>query len=138
MTRMLGQEQHKQHRKNLFQNRNNNKINNRKSHPSNQKKKKDAKTITKSLLRTKSLLSQELDRVNQISTNLESDENVLNETKETGDSLSEVIFGAKGALRSLQNQEQREHVVLMASVVFFYLCVLYVVFSRIRIPFLLW
>ena len=52
--------------------------------------------------------------------------------------MTTTVKGATAALRNLQLQQRKEHIVLMTSIGFFYTVVLYVVWTRIRIPFLLW
>jgi len=109
----------------------------------NTKKKKpstadEARSIEMSLRRTNQLLHQELDRVSSISHAIDQDGRVLGETKSHHKEMKDDIKGAKGALRGLEREKQKERRVLMASVVFFYMVVAYVVWTRIRIPFLLW
>ena len=98
----------------------------------------DAKNITQSLLRTKSLLTQELDRVTALNQTIDEDTARLTETSSNHMFLGNVVSGAKNALRHLKSQDHRESVVLWSSVIFFYISALYVVWTRIRIPFFLW
>lgn len=98
----------------------------------------DAKNITKSLLRTKTLLSQELDRVTSLNQTIDEDNSMLQKTSDDHMFLDNVVSGARKALRSLRSQDNRDSVILWSSAAFFYVVVLYVVWTRIRIPFLLW
>ena len=98
----------------------------------------DAKNITSSLLRTKSLLTQELDRVTSLNQTIDEDNSKLLETSSDHTFLVNVVSGARGALRKLKSQDHRDSVVLFSSAIFFYTVVLYVVWTRIRIPYFLW
>ena len=98
----------------------------------------DAKTIHDSLLRSKALLSQELDRVNTLNQTIDNDNKILMETNSSHLFLGNIVTGAKSALRQLKSQENRDMVLLWSSVMFFYSIVLYIVWTRIRIPFILW
>ena len=66
---------------------------------------------------------------------IEDDGKLLEETKELHQTLN--VSSAKKALTGLERAQQREHRVLMASIVFFYLVVFYVLWQRIliRVPF---
>lgn len=48
------------------------------------------------------------------------------------------IKGAKGSLNRLKLKEKEDEIIFWASILFFYFVVLYVLWTRIRIPFLLW
>jgi hypothetical protein len=48
------------------------------------------------------------------------------------------IKSAGGSLNRLKLKEKEDEIIFWASVVFFYIAVLYVLWTRIRIPFLLW
>jgi hypothetical protein len=91
-----------------------------------------------SLLRTKSAMKQDLERLSYVTDAIDSDGAMLKDTQESHLGLGGLAKGARGALRYLQAQERREAVVLWAAVVFFYLSALYVFWTRVRIPFLLW
>mmetsp|Transcript_10997 Transcript_10997/g.30848 ORF Transcript_10997/g.30848 Transcript_10997/m.30848 type:complete len:138 (-) Transcript_10997:145-558(-) len=98
----------------------------------------EASSIVESLLRTKSVMKQDLERLSHVTDAIDSDGAMLRDTQESHQGLGGLAKGARGALRYLQAQERREAVVLWAAVLFFYLSALYVFWTRVRIPFLLW
>jgi uncharacterized protein YaaR (DUF327 family) len=98
----------------------------------------EARSITTSLRRTQALLQHELERVSHVTDAIDQDGQVLSQTKSHQRAMKDTVKGAKAALRNLQLQQRKEMLVLTASVAFFYAVVLYVVWTRIRIPFLLW
>ena len=98
----------------------------------------EASSIVESLLRTKSAMKQDLERLSHVTDAIDSDGAMLKDTQESQLGLGGLAKGARGALRYLQSQERRETVVLWAAVIFFYLSALYVFWTRVRIPFLLW
>jgi hypothetical protein len=95
----------------------------------------EAANIQKSLHRTQALLKNELERVSQVASAIEDDGKMLQETMSDQQTLN--VSSAKKALTSLQRAQQREQRVLMASIVFFYGVVFYILWCRllIRIPF---
>ncbi len=48
------------------------------------------------------------------------------------------IQGAKGSFALLKLKEREDEIIFWSSVVFFFTVALYVLWTRIRIPFLLW
>eukprot|EP00586_Coscinodiscus_wailesii_P005067 CAMPEP_0172488170 /NCGR_PEP_ID=MMETSP1066-20121228/17573_1 /TAXON_ID=671091 /ORGANISM="Coscinodiscus wailesii, Strain CCMP2513" /LENGTH=124 /DNA_ID=CAMNT_0013255225 /DNA_START=65 /DNA_END=436 /DNA_ORIENTATION=- len=103
--------------------------------PSNQKRKKkppkhpinEAKNITDTLLRTKSLMRQQLEQTHAVTEVIQNDGSLLNETKTEHLGLGGVVAGAKGALSSLKAQDNREVVLFYAAVGFYALVAFYVV-----------
>ena len=83
-------------------------------------------------------MKQDLERLSHVTDAVDSDGAMLRDTQESHQGLGGLAKGARGALRYLQAQERREAVVLWAAVIFFYLSALYVFWTRVRIPFLLW
>ena len=98
----------------------------------------EARGIADSLLRTKAIMKQELERVSHVTDAIGSDGAMLRGTRETHEGTGNTVGGAKRALRALKAQERRDTGLLWASVAFFYLAALYVFWTRVRIPFLLW
>ena len=96
----------------------------------------EARSITKSLRRTQALLSQELERVSHVSEAIDEDGMLLQKTKTHQHVMKDTTKGANSALRNLQLQQRKENLVLMTAVFFFYAVALYVLWTRIRIPFL--
>jgi hypothetical protein len=95
----------------------------------------EAANIQKSLHRTQALLKNELERVSQVASAIDDDGKMLEDTMTDQQTLN--VSSAKKALTSLQRAQQREQRVLMASIVFFYGVVFYILWCRllIRIPF---
>jgi hypothetical protein len=98
----------------------------------------DAKLITHSLQRTKQMMHQELNRLNAVAETIDKDGKILNQTKDEHLGMKGGIRGAKGSLGKLKLKEREDQIIFWSSVIFFYLVVLYVLWTRIRIPFLLW
>ena len=98
----------------------------------------EAREITSSLRRTKNMMQQELNRISHVSDSIQQDGTKLKETKETHMSMKGGIKGAKGSLSRLKLKEKEDEIIFWSSVVFFYLAVVYVLWTRIRIPFLMW
>mmetsp|Transcript_7179 Transcript_7179/g.10570 ORF Transcript_7179/g.10570 Transcript_7179/m.10570 type:complete len:217 (+) Transcript_7179:226-876(+) len=98
----------------------------------------EAHQITTSLLRTKHLMEQNLDRTQETSSALESDAQALKQAREGQSDIVHSTKGAKGALRALKRQDVQERVVLICAVGFYCIVALYVLWTRIRVPFLLW
>lgn len=95
----------------------------------------EAASIQTSLSRTQRLLQNELNRVSQVATAIAEDGKMLKDTQDTHQSLN--VKKAKKALTSLQRAQQREHQILLASIVFFWSVVFYILFVRVvmHIPF---
>jgi hypothetical protein len=98
----------------------------------------EAQDITASLSRTKTMMQQELNRISNVSESIDRDGSMLDKTKEEHFGMKGGIKGAKGSIARLKLKENEDTIVFWASVVFFYVVVLYVLWTRIRIPFLLW
>ena len=96
------------------------------------------KNITLSLLRTKTLLTNEIQRLGLTNEIITNDSKSIKLINEEYINLSDLSGSARKILGSLKNREVKERVALYCSVGFFVLCCFFVVFSRIRIPFLLW
>eukprot|EP00550_Attheya_septentrionalis_P004492 CAMPEP_0198283994 /NCGR_PEP_ID=MMETSP1449-20131203/3554_1 /TAXON_ID=420275 /ORGANISM="Attheya septentrionalis, Strain CCMP2084" /LENGTH=132 /DNA_ID=CAMNT_0043980899 /DNA_START=11 /DNA_END=409 /DNA_ORIENTATION=- len=98
----------------------------------------EAQEITDSLQRTKQMMRHELERVSHVTSAMQDDAQMLEQTRDHHVGMESVVKGARGALRKLKRQDMQETVVLWCAVSFFYTCALYVLWTRIRIPFLLW
>eukprot|EP00979_Chaetoceros_neogracilis_P014344 scaffold4567_cov276-Chaetoceros_neogracile.AAC.27 len=98
----------------------------------------EAREITSSLRRTKTMMQQELSRISNVSESINQDGITLNETKGQHMGMKGGIKSAGGSLNRLKLKEKEDEIIFWASVVFFYIAVLYVLWTRIRIPFLLW
>jgi hypothetical protein len=88
----------------------------------------EAAAIQESLSRTQRLLQSELGRVAAVQNAIQDDEQILRKTMDTQKSLK--VAGAKRALTELERAQQHEHRVLVASILFFWTVVLYILWCR--------
>mmetsp|Transcript_11417 Transcript_11417/g.24356 ORF Transcript_11417/g.24356 Transcript_11417/m.24356 type:complete len:126 (-) Transcript_11417:3386-3763(-) len=95
-----------------------------------------AQSITTSLLRTKNLMSQELDRVSTLNTTIDDDGALLHDAKEEHAGMGGTMKGAKKVMGRLGRQDVRDAVILKCAVGFYWVVVAYVLWSRIKVPFL--
>jgi hypothetical protein len=93
----------------------------------------EAQGIQKSLLRTQSLLKNELQRVSHVQTAIEEDGQVLQETMDHHKSLN--TKNAQKALTALERAQQQEQRVLMVSVGFFFFVAFNVLWTRVLVKF---
>ncbi len=98
----------------------------------------EAKAKTSSLMRTKEMMKNELQRVSDVSSALQDDEKKLKDTRAEHERMGGGVKDARYALGWLKVKEKEDVIVFWSAVVFFYCVVLYVMWTRIRIPFLLW
>ena len=96
----------------------------------------EAVAIQQSLSRTQKLLKSELSRVAAVQNAISEDEQILRKTMEAHNNLN--VAGAKRALTQLEQAKQSEQRVLMASIIFFWCSVSYILWCRIfvRLPLL--
>lgn len=94
----------------------------------------EAASIQQSLARTQTLLQQELHRVSQVVHAIDQDGKLLQETMSDHKSMN--IRQAKQALTALERAQQHEQRILMASILFFWMVVAYILWGRIvtRLP----
>jgi hypothetical protein len=98
----------------------------------------DDQDAISSLSRTRNMLQTELERVSHLSTALDSDGQILTLTKEEYESMQEETKGAKSSLYRLKRLEMQDSIIFWSAVAFFYIVCLYIICSRIRVPFLAW
>ena len=98
----------------------------------------EARDITSSLRRTKTMMQQELDRMSNVTETIDRDGKTLQQTKDEHLDMKGGIKGAKGSFARLKLKDKEDDIIFWSSVVFFYMVVLYVLWTRIRIPFLMW
>jgi hypothetical protein len=96
------------------------------------------KAITSSLMRTKQMMQSELQRVSDVSSTIQDDGKKIQNTQDQHKSMGHGVKGAKFALVWLKVKEKEDSIIFWSAVSFFFAVVLYVVWTRIRIPFLLW
>ena len=95
-----------------------------------------AQSVTSTLLRTKEMMQQELERVSSLNTTINDDGALLHDAKEEHVGMGGTMKGAKGALGKLGRQDVRDAIILRCALVFYWIVVVYVLWSRIKIPFL--
>mmetsp|Transcript_21095 Transcript_21095/g.47605 ORF Transcript_21095/g.47605 Transcript_21095/m.47605 type:complete len:123 (+) Transcript_21095:132-500(+) len=95
-----------------------------------------AQSVTTSLRRTKDMLSQELDRVANLNTTIVDDGALLSETKDEHEGMGGTMKGAKSTMHKLGRQDIRDAFILRMAIVFYWACVAYVLWTRIKVPFL--
>ena len=93
----------------------------------------EAQFIQKSLMRTQTLLKNELQRVSHVAAAIDEDGKVLQATGDLHKSLN--TKNAQKALTSLERAQRQEQRVLMCSVAFFFFVSFYVMWSRVLIKF---
>lgn len=95
-----------------------------------------AMSITASLLRTKEMMAHELDRVAALDSTINEDGALLNDAKEEHLGMGGTMKGARGVMKRLGRQDVRDAMILRCAIVFYWFAVVYVLWSRIKIPFL--
>ena len=95
-----------------------------------------AQTITTSLLRTKNMMAQELNRVSTLNTTVNDDGTLLNTAKDEHTNMGGTMKSTKGVMKRLERQDVRDAIILRCAIVFYWLVVIYVLWTRIKIPFL--
>lgn len=95
-----------------------------------------AQSVTTTLLRTKEMMQQELERVSTLNTTINDDGALLNDAKEEHVGMGGTMKGAQGAMRKLGRQDIRDAIILRCAIVFYWIVVIYVLWTRIKIPFL--
>ena len=104
--------------------------------PQNDSASRTAQSITSSLLNTKSMMEQELSRVSSLSSTIQEDGDLLKDAKSEHVGMGGTMKGAKGTLNKLKRQDLRDAFVLKVAVIFYWTVVAYVLWSRIKVPFL--
>ena len=95
-----------------------------------------AQSITTSLLRTKNMMAQELNRVSTLNTTINDDGTLLNTAKDEHTNMGGTMKSTKGVMKRLGRQDVRDAVILRCAIIFYWLVVIYVLWTRIKIPFL--
>mmetsp|Transcript_45888 Transcript_45888/g.97481 ORF Transcript_45888/g.97481 Transcript_45888/m.97481 type:complete len:141 (+) Transcript_45888:166-588(+) len=95
-----------------------------------------AQSITASLLRTKNMMSQELDRATSLNTTINDDGAMLHDAREEHEGMGGTMLGARKVMGRLGRQDVRDAVVLRCAICFYWATVAYVLWTRIKVPFL--
>jgi ABC-type transporter Mla subunit MlaD len=98
----------------------------------------EARSITQSLRRTQALLAQELERVSHVTDVIDQDGQLLERTAAHHHQLKSTVQDAGSALRTLKYQKRKAAIIWWTSITVYTMVVLYILFARLRIPFLLW
>jgi hypothetical protein len=95
----------------------------------------EAAAIQQSLNRTQALLKNELERIAHVASTIDDDGKHLQETMQSHQTMN--VSSAKKALTSLERAQQREQRILIASIVFFWSVVFYIILWRVllHLPF---
>ena len=98
----------------------------------------EARSITQSLRRTQTLLAQELERVSHVTDVIDHDGQLLERTATHHHQLKHTVHDAGSALRMLKYQQRKAAIIWWTSIAVYSIVFLYVMWARIRIPFVLW
>jgi len=82
------------------------------------------------------MMSQELDRVTQLSTTIDDDGALLSDARDEHAGMGGTMKGANKVMGRLSRQDVRDAFILRCAVVFYWGVVAYVLWSRIKVPFL--
>ena len=83
-------------------------------------------------------MQNELQRVSDVTTTIQDDGKKIKNTKDEHLSMGDGVKGARYALVWLKLKEKEDVIIFWSAVTFFYAVTLYVLWTRIRIPFLMW
>ena len=95
-----------------------------------------AQSITTSLLRTKNMMSSELERISTLNTTITDEGALLSSTKDEHAGMGGTMKGAKGVMNKLGRQDIRDAFILKCAIILYWMVVGYVLWSRIKVPFL--
>ena len=82
------------------------------------------------------MMEQELSRVSNLSSTIEEDGALLTNAKNEHVGLGGTMKGVRGTLNKLKRQDVRDALVLRLAIMFYWMVVAYVLWTRIKIPFL--
>ena len=81
------------------------------------------------------MMAHELDRVANLDSTINEDGALLNDAKEEHLGMGGTMKGG-GVMKRLGRQDVRDAIILRCAIVFYWFAVVYVLWSRIKIPFL--
>jgi len=81
-------------------------------------------------------MEQELDRVSTLNTTIKDDGALMADAKEEHVGMGGTMKGARSVMQKLGRQDVRDAIVLRCAIVFYWGAVAYVLWSRIKVPFL--
>mmetsp|Transcript_1192 Transcript_1192/g.2209 ORF Transcript_1192/g.2209 Transcript_1192/m.2209 type:complete len:83 (+) Transcript_1192:254-502(+) len=81
-------------------------------------------------------MSQELDRMSTLNTTIHDDGALLHDAKEEHEGMGGTMKGARKMMGRLGRQDVRDAIVLRCAIIFYWVVVAYVLWSRIKVPFL--
>ena len=88
--------------------------------------------------RINAMMRHGLETLSEVSTAIDDDGKSLRHAKDNQMITGGTVKASRSALWTLRSQEMRETVVLWCAIAFFYSVALFVMWTRVRIPFLLW
>ena len=95
-----------------------------------------AMSITASLQRTKDMMAREIERVTALDSTINDDGALLSDAKDEHVGMGGTMKGARGVMRRLGRQDVRDAIILRCAIAFYWFVVAYVLWSRIKVPFL--
>lgn len=95
-----------------------------------------AMSITASLERTRGMMARELERVTALDSTINDDGALLSDAKDEHVGMGGTMRGARGVMRKLGRQDVRDAIILRCAIAFYWCAVAYVLWSRIKVPFL--
>lgn len=82
------------------------------------------------------MMAQELDRVSTLNTTINDDGALLSDAKTEHAGMGGTMKGARSVMKKLGRQDVRDAIVLRCAIIFYWVVVVYVLWSRIKVPFL--
>jgi hypothetical protein len=82
------------------------------------------------------MMAQEIERVSTLNTTITDDGTLLHDTKEEHAGMGGTLQGARSMMRKLGRQDVRDAIILRCAIIFYWMVVAYVLWSRIKVPFL--
>jgi hypothetical protein len=82
------------------------------------------------------MMAQELERVENLNTAIRDDGELLHDAKEEHLGMGGTMKGARGVMKKLARQDVRQAFILRSAIVFYWCVVAYVLWSRVKVPFL--
>ncbi len=82
------------------------------------------------------MMAQELERVANLNTTIRDDGALLQGAKEEHLGMEGTMKDARGVMKKLTRQDVRQAIILRCAIVFYWCVVAYVLWSRVKVPFL--
>ena len=82
------------------------------------------------------MMARELERVTDLDSTINDDGALLSDAKDEHLGMGGTMKGARGVMRRLGRQDVRDAIILRCAIAFYSFVVAYVLWSRIKVPFL--